>query len=116
MKAASTPISLRQRTSAAIHVLGGRRSQLGHLSLERFALMKQPELQPRAVDYADAFAVESSRGNPGAHVFVDVPACNGMNPDAIGPDLRANGRIERAAAEHAGPTGMIDQDDVVHRE
>ena len=79
VKAARSPISLGQRTSAAIHFVRGRRIQLGHLPLERLALVQQPELQSRAVDGPDALAVEPARGDPGPHVLVDFATGNGMN-------------------------------------
>ena len=91
VKAARSSISPWQRTSAAIHFFGGRRIELGHLALERLALVQQPELQSRAIDGADAFAVETPRGDPGPHVLVDLATRNRMNAYAIGPDLRADG-------------------------
>ena len=44
------------------------------------------------------------------------PAGDGMDADGIVPDARADGRVERAAADHVLLVGAVGQDDVVQRQ
>ena len=86
------------------------------MSLERLAFVQQPKLQSPAIDCGDAFSIKPSRTHPGLHVRIDFATGYRMNPDPIGPDLCADGGIERAAAKHARSTGMVEEHDVIHRE
>ena len=105
-----------QRRAPPVHLIGRRRRQLRDLPLECFAFMQDPKLKTRAVDRGDPFGVEAARADLGAHAVIDFPSGDGINPDALCPDLGADRGIERPAAKHVWPAGVIGQHDVVQRE